>query len=194
MVSAKDNKLNASAQIEDDRDRMLQGFKKRNQHLQNQVNSLRKQIPSRSQITLSKEGELRVNTYADLNGKQYVNSNSIALGKAVTALHPILTQVIAIARAAALGRDYSTHQQVHEVDESGKPLKQLMHDENGKVINIPNSVDKLRAACQILTSEPNALKSLQYLTEVLEKRQTEVNQLANNFANGKAPVDNDIER
>jgi len=195
MISAKDNKLNASASIvEDDRDRMIQGFKKRNQHLQNQVNSLRKQIPSRSQITLSKEGDLRVNSYATLNGKQYVNSTSIALGKEVTSLHPILTQVIAIARASALGRDYTTHQQLHEVDASGKPTKQLLRDGEGNVIRLPNSVDKLQAACKILASDSKAVESLKYLSDILETRQEEINLEASKLANQNVSSDRDIER
>lgn len=193
MVSEKDNKLYASTHEEsnDPRERMLQGFKKRNHALANQVNSLRRQMPKKGQITLSKDGELRVNTYMNHEGKQYVNTDSVALGEPMKGLQPVLAQVIAITRASALGHDYRRHQQAHELGADGKPTTKLLRDANGKMINLPNSVDKLRAVCHILETNSNARAALESLSKVITESMEEINRKANEFANEKKSLSAD---
>jgi len=188
-VSAKDNKLKPDVALQpetDSKSRLIQSLQKKNSALADKVNSLRAKVPARGSITLSSEGEFKVTRNLRLNGKDFVNLERAQLGEAAKALAPILSPVVTLTRAAALGYDYNRRTKAHEVDGQGRPTKELQRDENGNQVWLPNSVDRLVAIGELIAKDDKARSALAELSKFLDKQSQEIAKLANKRANSKS--------
>jgi hypothetical protein len=90
------------------------------------------------------------------------------LGEAAKYLAPIISQVVNLTRAAALGVDYRKRTIMHEEDpNTGEVTRTPKLDENGHPYKMPNSIDRLQAISKVLMESAPAVEALKTLSKCL---------------------------
>jgi prefoldin subunit 5 len=160
----------------------IQGLKRKVSALTQENESLRSKIPPRVNVNL--QGNRMTLTESILqNGKNYSSSKSIEFGQAFAAIRPLVEPLIHIARGASLGNDVVTRRQkAHRVDEQGKPTKELLTDENGAQVWLPNHRDKANAISLILMQDPECRKALLTIGNKLANSQQEIKDVSKRLA------------
>ena len=138
----------------------IQGLKRKVSALTQENESLKSKLPPKVNVNLQ-GSSMTLTESIQQNGKNYMSSKSIEFGRAFSAIRPLVEPLVHIARSASLGNDViSRRQRAHRVDEKGKPTKELLLDENGKPVWLPNHRDKAKAISEILMQEPECRKAL----------------------------------
>lgn len=160
----------------------IQGLKKKVSALTQENESLKSKIPPRVNVNLQ-GNQMTLIESIQQNGKNYSSSKSIEFGQAFAAIRPLVEPLVQIARSASLGNDVVSHRQkAHRVDEQGKPTKELLTDENGAQIWLPNHRDKANAISMILMQDPECRKALLTIGNKLATSQQEIKDVSKKLA------------
>lgn len=162
----------------------IQSLKKKVSALQQENNNLQKKIPPRTDIRMQ-DDKMILTEIITQGGKAYQNAKSVSFGEAYKQIRPMVEPLVQISRAAALGNDVVTRRQkAHEIGPDGKPTKDLLQDEDGRQIYLPNARDKAQAISDLLMSDPDCVEALRKISEVVSN-QEKVKEQAMKIANAR---------